>query len=78
MSFQVRHKEWGVFQGQFLGLDFWHPMSDQPEQGYCEFPTEDEAKDFCGTLKTVPPDMLCIEPFNKLESDALIASQEPQ
>ena len=39
MSYQIRHKEWGLFQGQFLGLGFWHPMSNQPEQGIFEFKT---------------------------------------
>lgn len=38
MSYQIRHKEWGVFQGEFLGLGFWYPTSEQPEQGFCEFP----------------------------------------
>lgn len=40
MSYQVRHKDMGIFQGELLGMGFWHPMSEQPEQGLCEFPTE--------------------------------------
>lgn len=43
MTYQVRHKEFGIFQGEFLGMGFWYPMSDQPEQGLCEFLTEVQA-----------------------------------
>lgn len=46
MSFQVRHKEFGLFQGEFLGMCFWWPMSDMPEQGICEFETSEQAQDF--------------------------------
>ena len=43
MSYQVRHKEFGIFQGELWGMGFWHPMSEQPEQGLYEFSTEVEA-----------------------------------
>lgn len=44
MAYQVRHREWGLFQGQFLGLGFWHPKSDQPEQGIFKFKTIEGAE----------------------------------
>lgn len=31
--FQLRHDDYGLFQGLFMGMGFWHPMSEQPEQG---------------------------------------------
>lgn len=40
MSYQVRHKGMGIFQGEFMGFGFWWPMSNVPEQGLCEFPTK--------------------------------------
>lgn len=43
MSYQVRHKEFGIFQGEFMGLGFWWPMSEEPEQGLYEFLIEVEA-----------------------------------
>lgn len=76
--FQIRHKEFGVYQGSFLGLGFWHPMSDVPEQGYCAF-EEKDAQDYVKWLCSLEcadplnPDDLSIEPFNKAESDALMA-----
>lgn len=73
MSYQVRHKEWGIFQGQFLGLGLWHPMSEEPEQGFYEFQSKADAQEFCGTLRDVPTEMLQIEPFNKVQSDRCIA-----
>jgi len=40
MFYQVRHKDFGIFQGEFWGMGFWHPMSEMPEQGLCKFPTK--------------------------------------
>jgi len=37
-GFQLRHKEFGVFQGSCLGMGFWHPLSEMPEQSICRFP----------------------------------------
>lgn len=48
MSYQVRHKKFGIFQGELLGIGFWHPMTEQPEQGLYEFPTKVEACAFIG------------------------------
>lgn len=52
MSFQVRHNKMGIFQGEFLGMGFWHPMSQQPEQGLCEFPTKIAACAFIAHMIT--------------------------
>lgn len=45
-KFQVRHSEHGLFQGTFLGLGFWHPTSEQPEQGIYPFESYQEAQEF--------------------------------
>lgn len=52
MSYQVRHKDMGIFQGELWGMGFWHPMSEQPEQGLYEFSTEVEACAFIGYYTT--------------------------
>lgn len=69
MTYQVKHKEWGIFQGDFLGLGFWHPLSNQPEQGFYEFPTKEAADKFCADSHD---GTLSVEPFDKEESDRLI------
>jgi len=46
MSYQVIHKEYGVFQGELWGMYFWYPTSNVPEQGFYEFTTEDDAAGF--------------------------------
>lgn len=78
MSFQVRHLEFGVFQGQCMGLGFWYPESDMPEQGFYEFPSEVEAEQFIYFMhteayETLPEGSLSIEPFDKAESDRLMS-----
>lgn len=84
MSFQLRHRQFGVYQGQFLGLGFWWPESDMPEQGFCEFPTEQDALNFRHYLlveSTTPlnDEDLTVEPFDREESERLIrtAAQSP-
>jgi len=77
MSFQVRHKEFGIYQGDFMGLGFWYPESEMPEQGFCEFPTEAEAEQFVQFMLTeasIPLDDGCltVEPFDRGESERLI------
>lgn len=80
MSYQLKHKEFGIYQGTFLGLGFWHPMSDMPEQGYCEFPTladVEEYIDFLCSDKCSDPlkhKDLSIEKYNNDESDKLITA----
>lgn len=46
LSYQIRHKEFGVYQGSCIGFGFWHPMSNMPEQGFCEFPTYSETLEY--------------------------------
>jgi hypothetical protein len=78
MSYQIRHKRDGVYQGSFLGLGFWHPMSEMPEQGFCEFPTKKEAEDYITFLTTeadylMDPEDLSIEPYDRARSEAMQA-----
>ncbi len=62
-----------------MGLGFWHPISEMPEQGFCEFPTEKDAREFIDFLcsaKCAKPlnwEDLSIEPYDKAMSDKLIA-----
>ena len=70
MDYKVRHKEMGIFQGEFLGMGFWYPMSDQPKQGLCRFPTEVEAKSFiqyyCNEdIGDFKAEYFTIEPFDE-------------
>ncbi len=51
MSYRVKYEgksreRLGIFQGEFLGMGFWHPISEQPEQGICRFKTIDDAEKF--------------------------------
>lgn len=49
MSYQVSYKDkerLGIFQGEFLGMRFWHPISQQPEQGICRFDSTEDALKF--------------------------------
>lgn len=78
-GYQLRHREWGVFQGEFIGLGFWHPMSGQPEQGFYRFATHDDAKgyldflcsDKCLTYHSA--DEFTIEPFDAETSERMQA-----
>ena len=78
MGFQIRHKEYGVYQGSFMGFGYWHPWSDMPEQGYCKFSTQQEAQDYIDFLCSTECDQplnrsdLSIEPFDENESNRLI------
>lgn len=76
-SYQVRHKEWGVFQGEMLGMGFWTAISDMPEQGLCEFPSFEAAVAYVQRLadceSAVPPADLTIEPFDRAGSSRMIA-----
>ncbi len=78
MSYQIHHRELGVYQGSYLGLSFWHPISEKPEQGFCAFPTREEAQahvDFlCSPACDCPlqPPDLTIEPFDPPVSAGLI------
>ncbi len=75
--FQVRHREMGVFQGECMGMGFWHPLSDMPEQGYCEFPSREAAEAYieflCSDRCSDPLSRadLSIEPYDFMTSEAM-------
>jgi len=56
-GYMVRHKEFGIFQGDCLGMGFWYPMSEMPEQGLAHFFTRTDANEFVRS---------CVEMHNKL------------
>lgn len=60
-AYQVRHKMMGLYQGSFIGLGFWWPMSEVPEQGLCRFPTLKDAQDHVDFLCSAE----CAAPLNK-------------
>lgn len=75
-SRQIRHRELGVYQGSFLGLGLWSDLSEQPEQGYCEFPSQAEAERYVDFLCTeangkLERSDLTIEPYNRAESERM-------
>jgi hypothetical protein len=45
-KWQIRHSDLGIFQGEFMGLVFWWPMTGMPEQGICGFPCLTSARNF--------------------------------
>lgn len=63
MSYQVRHKKMGIFQGELWGIGFWHPMSEQPEQGLWEFSTQVEAGAFIAHCISQCVDNFTVEDF---------------
>lgn len=77
MSYQIRHREFGVYQGSCIGLGFWHPTSEMPEQGFCEFPTHADAEEYVRFLCSDECDDpffqtdLTIEPFDREFSEQL-------
>lgn len=89
-GFQIRHKEMGVFQGEFLGMAFWHPMSEIPEQGFLCFKSKDIAEQYVRFLAGKEPhygtsefttqplnvEDLTVEPFDYDESDRLIEESQ--
>jgi hypothetical protein len=71
-GFQIRHTEFGVFQGECMGMGFWYPMSDMPEQGLCRFPDEKTAQEYIEYLSSpacADPDAYrgkcSVEPFDE-------------
>lgn len=81
-GYQLRHREMGVFQGECMGMGFWHPMSEMPEQGLLRFPTYSDAAGYRAFL-TSPAcsaplrfDDLTIEPFDAVTS-AQMKLEEP-
>lgn len=90
MTYQIRHREMGVYQGSCLGFGFWHPMSEMPEQGFCEFPSLEDGQEYldflCGDKaldgercnSPLQREDLSVEPFDKVLSDRLIAEGRGQ
>ena len=81
MSYQVRHEMWGIFQGYFLGLGFWTEMSESPEQGLCEFDSQEDAQNIInmvhdrgatGGFPEYHKDYLHIEPFDRELKDKMM------
>lgn len=70
MCYQVKHKEMGIFQGDLFGMGFWHPMSNEPHQGLCKFPTEEVAHEFVeyfctNTVGTFHKEDFIVEEFDE-------------
>lgn len=82
MGFQVRHSEFGIYQGSAIGMGFWYPMSEMPEQGFVEFDTEQDSQsyiDFLCSDNCASPlrrQDLSVEPFDFVLSEQLIAQSE--
>lgn len=76
-SFQIRHKELGIFVGEMMGMGFWTAISDMPEQGYCEFPTFEGAVAYIDRASRcenpLRPEDMAIEPYDRATSERLIA-----
>jgi hypothetical protein len=79
MIYMLKHKEFGIYQGSFLGMGFWYPMSNMPEQGLCDFPTVEEAQQYkyflCSKACEEPlkPEDLEILPFDAEMNKKLLA-----
>ena len=77
MGYQLRHKEFGVYQGSFCGFQFWTNLSEFPEGGYHRFRDLEEVDDFieilCSERHSIifMVDDLSIEKFDKKASDGL-------
>ena len=67
-GFQIRHREHGVFQGEWNGLSFWNLLSNTPGLGFREFESEEKAKDYARVLCSLSGDVkeedLTVEPFD--------------
>jgi hypothetical protein len=73
-GFQIRHRDYGVFQGMALGLRLWYPLSQEPGFGLLRFATACDAymampeicKEHWG--QTINPDDLLLEPHDLARS----------
>ena len=80
MPYQLSHREFGVYQGNCLGLGFWYPLSEMPEQGICAFPTRQDAEDHRAFLCSARCDDplaavdLRVEPFDAATHEALLVA----
>lgn len=83
MAYQIRHEEFGIFQGQCIGMGFWHPLSEVPEQGLALYKTREDAQrdiDFMCSDQCDAPDVyrdrLTIEPYDSKLNAQLQAEHE--
>ena len=67
MSWMLKHKEFGIYQGSCLGMGFWHPMSEMPEQGIAEFETKEEVEEYVNFLTSDK----CSEPLKREDLEIL-------
>lgn len=82
MSYQLRHRQFGVFQGECMGMGFWYddanPTAEMmPEQGYYEFSDHESVVAFRAFLTSSGCEAplkfsdLTIEPYDRVESERL-------
>ena len=77
-GYQIHHKELGIFQGLFMGVGFWHPTSQMPEQGFLEFCSFEDAEQFVkficskNCIERLDIEDITIEDFDIKESQKLI------
>jgi len=85
MKYQVRHigkEPMGIYQGEFIGMGFWHPISEMPEQGLCEFLNREAAEDFINwfckeAVGKFKRSEFVVEPFDeKLNLEMQLADME--
>ena len=63
MGYQLRHKEFGVYQGSFCGFQFWTNLSEFPEGGYHRFRDLEEVDDFIEILCSERHSITFVEDF---------------
>lgn len=65
---QLRHVDFGIFQGCIDGETYWHPYTRTPKLGICPM-TRERAHEFiadlCEINPELTPDQFVIEPLNK-------------
>lgn len=73
---QLRHARYGLYQGTKLQMLFWHVLSQTPEFGVYEFPSEESAVEFTEYIiqaADIDPDELHIEPFDYAQAGRIHA-----
>lgn len=55
MACVIKHPEWGIYLGGFLGLGFWSKLDPVGQPGAVTFPDEQEAKAHMETWDGGPP-----------------------
>lgn len=75
IGFQIRHKEFGVYQGTMSGAHYWHLVSKTSGAGYYKFDSKDEAIVFIDILcsmdgdNIIKKDDFIIEIYDKIKSN---------